>query len=184
MQRRLNTTASVIATTDAVVHDPIIGIDRKVFAGQAIPPELVHAYRKGGCETREGLETHAPGTVIAAKTITVHDDAIGIDRRLIAGQPVPRDLVNAYNAAIGGDDEAGDSPAGKYADWKRPALEAEVDERELDITGTGANGNVLVKDLIAALEANDAASTDSGADGDGDGDGDDAANTANIEKED
>jgi hypothetical protein len=37
---------------------------------------------------------------IAEKTMIVHDDALGIDRRLIEGQRVPPDLVDAYNAAV------------------------------------------------------------------------------------
>lgn len=39
--------------------------------------------------------------VIAAETVVVHDDQIGIDRQVIAGQPVPPTLVEAYEAKVG-----------------------------------------------------------------------------------
>jgi hypothetical protein len=37
---------SVIAREDLVVHDDNLGIDRKLFAGQEVPPDLVDAYAK------------------------------------------------------------------------------------------------------------------------------------------
>ena len=39
--------------------------------------------------------------VIATKDVVVHDDAIGIDRKLFAGQPVPPNLVDTYQKATG-----------------------------------------------------------------------------------
>ena len=44
-----------------------------------------------------------------------------------------------------------------YAGMKPEELTAEVEKRELTVTGTGANGNVKKGDLVAALEADDAA---------------------------
>jgi hypothetical protein len=46
-------TDQVIATEDAIVHDDVLGIDRKVFAGQPVPPDLVDAY-KGGVRSGDG----------------------------------------------------------------------------------------------------------------------------------
>lgn len=43
-----------------------------------------------------------------------------------------------------------------YAALKKAELQALADERKLTVAGTGANGNVLVSDLQAALSANDA----------------------------
>lgn len=40
-------------------------------------------------------------TVIAEKTMFVHDDVIGIDRQIIAGQAVPLDLVEVYEKESG-----------------------------------------------------------------------------------
>lgn len=40
-------------------------------------------------------------TVIAAETVTVHDESMGFDRRLVAGLEVPADLVDAYRAKVG-----------------------------------------------------------------------------------
>lgn len=49
----------VIATEDAIVHDPNLGIDRKVFAGQAVPPDLVAPYQEkvGAGDVRDTTET-------------------------------------------------------------------------------------------------------------------------------
>lgn len=44
-----------------------------------------------------------------------------------------------------------------YAGMKPEDLAAEAEKRELTVTGTGANGNVKKGDLVAALEAHDAA---------------------------
>lgn len=53
-----------------------------------------------------------------------------------------------------GSDEDGDKG---YADQSVEELQALVDERELEVEGTGKDGNVLKKDLVAALEADDEA---------------------------
>jgi hypothetical protein len=44
-----------------------------------------------------------------------------------------------------------------YAAMKSADLQAEADQRGLTVTGTGAGGNVVKDDLVAALQADDAA---------------------------
>ena len=38
---------------------------------------------------------------VAKETVVVHDEALGIDRRVLEGKPVPPDLVEAYEKATG-----------------------------------------------------------------------------------
>jgi hypothetical protein len=53
----MQTTDPVIATEDRTVHDEALGIDRKVFAGQPVPPDLVDAYNEAG---RRGVSSSRP----------------------------------------------------------------------------------------------------------------------------
>ena len=64
---------------------------------------------------------------------------------LLEGSESPR----AAAVADDGDDE--DS----YGKMSAEDLQSEVDSRGIEVEGTGANGNVLKRDLIAALEADD-----------------------------
>lgn len=73
---------------------------------------------------------------------------------LLAGDPRPdwaKDLVSDDNLG-----DSSDSDGGGYTGTK-DELQAEADERGLEVEGSGANGNVTKADLIAALEADDAA---------------------------
>ena len=166
-----------IATHDVIVHDENLGIDRKVFAGQPVPPDLVEAYEKAGGGTEELTEQaeqrirgfDAGEQVIASSDVIVHDDVLGIDRKLIAGQPVPPDLVDAYNAVGGetvvespGEVAAADAAVASsdvvstdYESQSVEDLQAEADLRGLTVTGTGKSGHVLKSDLVAALQADD-----------------------------
>ena len=90
-----------IATQDKVVHDDVLGIDRRVIAGAPIPPDLEEAYDKAGGKAEDAPPVES-GTVIATETTVIHDDAIGIDRRVIEGAPVPPDLVEAYESSRSG----------------------------------------------------------------------------------
>jgi hypothetical protein len=90
-----------------------------------------------------------------------HDDNIGIDRQIKGGQAVPPDLIDAYNAEVGnapvsvsGD---GQGESVDYDSQQVDDLQAEADRRGIEVEGTGADGNVLKKDLVAALKADDAA---------------------------
>lgn len=42
-----------------------------------------------------------PKQIIASKDVIVHDDDLGIDRQIVAGQPVPPELVKAYTGKTG-----------------------------------------------------------------------------------
>lgn len=43
-------------------------------------------------------------TPVATKDVVVHDEDMGIDRKVFAGQSVPPDLIDAYNDAVGSKD--------------------------------------------------------------------------------
>lgn len=147
-----------IATEDRVVHDPAMGIDRRVFAGQPIPPDLVEAYEAAGGGTSDIVPTPS-GRVIAKETVDLRDPNLGITRRVIEGQPVPPDLVAAYSKEVGDSDaaaaaaEEGDT---SYSKQRVEDLREEADRRGLEVEGTGADGNVVKDDLVKALEADDA----------------------------
>lgn len=85
-----------------------------------------------------------------------------------AGSTVPKDVADLIDhprawatddAASSSDSGTGNDPSGDDKDYagKSPdELKALADERKLDVTGTGKDGNVLKGDLVAALEADDA----------------------------
>ena len=105
-------TDTKIASDDRTVTDPNTGVERKVFAGTEIPPDLLDAYEQAGGASTDRPPT-APGEVIASSTMTVTDPATGVERRLLEGQPVPPDLVDAYSDATGDreDPDSGESGA-------------------------------------------------------------------------
>jgi hypothetical protein len=116
-----------------------------------------------GIRTNINLKGDPVAEVIAAENVIVHDDNLEIDRIVIAGQPVPPDLVDAYHEKVGhkaeepvADAHSDDSSSSNYADQTVEDLRAEADRRELEVEGTGKDGNVVKKDLVAALEASDA----------------------------
>lgn len=64
----------------------------------------------------------------------------------------------AESAGSGSGSGSSSTPEDKgYAGQTPDELKAEVEKRELTVTGTGASGNVKKGDLVAALEADDAA---------------------------
>jgi hypothetical protein len=102
----------------------------------------------------DGRSTTVTDQVIATEDKIVHDDALNIDRKVFAGQPVPPDLVDAYNGgtrASDGSDAQGE--AIDYGSWDVDDLESKAKELGVydDIEGTGANGNVVKADLVKAL---------------------------------
>lgn len=158
-----------IATETKVIRDEAMGIDRKVIAGQPVPPDLVAAYEEAGGALTEApavtsnrlRDDDAPAPVIASETLVVEDKAMGIHRKVVAGQPVPPDLVEAYQAAGGeaadqGGSEPDPDPVVDYDDWKVDDLKTEVEKRGLDVEGSGQDGRVVKDDLVDALKADDA----------------------------
>jgi hypothetical protein len=94
--------------------------------------------------------------VIATEDASSTTIALNIDRKVFAGQPVPPDLVDAYNGDTRASD--GSDPDGSAVDYESQSveeLEAEAKQRGIydDIEGTGANGNVVKADLVKALSA-------------------------------
>lgn len=89
-------------------------------------------------------------------------------RLFLAGESPEKEYADQITnpKAWGGDevdddkaDASGDAGATSkgYSDMKPEQLAELVAKRELEVTGTGANDNVLKKDMVAALEADDAA---------------------------
>jgi hypothetical protein len=155
-----------IATKDLVVKDEALGIERNVLAGQPIPPDLEKAYIEAGGDSddvpaNQSLRFRLDGSdeplPIAVRDMVVHDDNIGIDRQIKGGQAVPPDLIDAYNAEIGNAPASDQGEPVDYDSQQVDDLQAEADRRGLEVEGTGADGNVLKKDLVAALKADDAA---------------------------
>lgn len=84
----------------------------------------------------KGVERELP---IARESCTVTDPNIGILRQIVAGQPVPPDLVEAYEQEVGiaakdkpadepadgdaAEEKAADQPAGKKSSRRAPAPE-------------------------------------------------------------
>jgi hypothetical protein len=151
-----------IAKTDQVVHDQVMGTDRQVLAGQPVPPELLDAYHEAGGETTESNPA-APqrvrisddvASVVASRDVVVHDDAMGIDRQIIAGTRVPPDLLDAYaketgetvttpvSAATSDEELTGDDLAHRAA--------------ELKIKGRSSMTADELRDAVAKAEANPA----------------------------
>lgn len=98
--------------------------------------------------------------LIATETVVVDDENLGIKRKVILGQPVPPDLVDAYRAKVGdaaAEEDPGESGDGTvdYESKSVEALEELADERGLEVEGSGQGGNVLKQDLVDALRADD-----------------------------
>jgi hypothetical protein len=86
------------------------------------------------------------------------DHGVEIKRKLFAGQRVPADLIEAYHAATGDEPVADESATGPdYSKMTPEDLRALVDERQLQVQGSGANGNIIKTDLVNALVASDSA---------------------------
>ena len=89
----------------------------------------------------------------------VLDHGVTVQRKIIAGTRVPPDLIDAYAEKTGDTttttaDAADTSP--DYESMTVEDLQALVDDRELEVTGTGSGGNVIKADLVTALQASDA----------------------------
>lgn len=102
----------------------------------------------------------------AKKKVLAANVQVG-DRLFLAGDSPEKEYADqitnpkAWGGDAGADDDSGGGDAGAtskgYSDLTVEELTAKADERKLEVTGTGANDKVLKKDLVAALEAADAA---------------------------
>lgn len=91
-------------------------------------------------------------------------------RLFLAGESPEKEFADQITnpKAWGGDEVEGDaegsgdagSTSKGYTDLTVEELTEKADERKLEVTGTGANDKVLKKDLVAALEAADAAASE------------------------
>lgn len=92
--------------------------------------------------------------VVAKESIVVFDETLGIKRKIMAGQAVPPDLVDAYRKETG---EAPTEPApdtSSQVDFDAMSVEdlqARADSLGLTIEGTGSSGKVVKADLVKAL---------------------------------
>jgi pyruvate/2-oxoglutarate dehydrogenase complex dihydrolipoamide acyltransferase (E2) component len=122
--------------------------DTRGRAGRFTNPIGIHAHLTS-------KEPRMTDVVIASETKIVHDPLLDIDRQVVAGQPVPPDLVDAYNAEGGtvADPQAASAPTEDLASKSVPELQALADERGIEVEGTGKDGNVLKDDLVKALSA-------------------------------
>lgn len=93
---------------------------------------------------------------LAKQTVVVElelEHGVKVTRKVMEGQRVPPQLIDGYLEAIG------EKPADEQADYQAMTvedLEKLAADRELDIEGSGKDGNVLKADLINALTAADA----------------------------
>lgn len=102
----------------------------------------------------------------AGKKVLAVNVQVG-DRLFLAGESPEKEYADqitnpkAWGGDAVADDDSTSGDAGAtskgYADLTVDELTDKAAERKLEVTGTGANDKVLKKDLIAALEANDAA---------------------------
>jgi hypothetical protein len=87
------------------------------------------------------------------------DHGVKVQRKVIAGTRVPPDLIDAYTETTGdtpteaADEQSSSSP--DYGAMNVEELQALVDERELEVAGTGKDGNVVKADLVKALQNSD-----------------------------
>lgn len=96
---------------------------------------------------------------VLAHTLVVRHPETLVATALLAGTEVPEwasDLVDKGNLTDGKAAKA-ESAGGGYAGQSPDELKAEAEKRDLTVEGTGKDGNVLKGDLVAALEADDAA---------------------------
>jgi hypothetical protein len=149
-----------IAKTDQVVRDQVMGIDRQVLAGQPVPPELLDAYHEAGGETTESNPA-APqrvrisdnvASVVASRDVVVHDDAMGIDRQIIAGTRVPPDLLEAYAKETG---ESVPTPVSATSD-ELTGEDLANRAAELKIKGRSSMTADELRDAVAKAEADQA----------------------------
>lgn len=101
-------------------------------------------------EDQEGIVARTLGEpiVVGTPAFSSPDPLTEKGRMLPLTEDVSAGAVAAENEAT--------SEVVLYADMDKDVLEKLVAERELDVEGTGSNGNVLKDDLVKALNGDDA----------------------------
>lgn len=144
------------AEKDIIARDRA-GIERFVAFGTDVP--LGWTYVRDA--EPAALPPHAlqPRALANADAIAVHADAARTTaERTAAGEATVRETLPDH-ASTGAQDTGAGEPHGiaplpvNYDDMGVEDLQAEADRRGLEVEGTGANGNVLKKDLVDALKA-------------------------------
>ncbi|MET1061746.1 MAG: hypothetical protein ABWX71_02525 [Aeromicrobium sp.] len=95
-----------------------------------------------------------------AKKVLASNVFVG-GRLFLAGDSPEKEYADQITnpKAWGGDEPADADEGGKGYDGKKvDELAEEADKRGLEVEGTGKDGKVVKADLVAALEADDAAS--------------------------
>jgi hypothetical protein len=97
-------------------------------------------------------------SVVATRDVIVHDDALDIDRQLLAGQPVPPELIDAYQAKVG--DTGSRAEAGRddtaAVDEELTGDDLANRAAELKIKGRSSMTADELRDAVAKAEADQA----------------------------
>jgi pyruvate/2-oxoglutarate dehydrogenase complex dihydrolipoamide acyltransferase (E2) component len=89
------------------------------------------------------------------KVVDIQLAGVTVQRKVIAGSPIPPDLIDAYNSA-GGETAASETASETdYSKLQVEDLEQLAEERGLEVEGTGKDGNVVKADLVKALQHSD-----------------------------
>jgi hypothetical protein len=95
---------------------------------------------------------------VATRDVIVHDDALDIDRQLLAGQPVPPELIDAYQAKVG--DTGSRAEAGRddtaAVDEELTGDDLANRAAELKIKGRSSMTADELRDAVAKAEADQA----------------------------
>jgi hypothetical protein len=95
---------------------------------------------------------------VAIRDVIVHDDALDIDRQLLAGQPVPPELIDAYQAKVG--DTGSRAEAGRddtaAVDEELTGDDLANRAAELKIKGRSSMTADELRDAVAKAEADQA----------------------------
>lgn len=127
-----------------------------------------------GWKVKEADAEGLPGSISLGKVVGYRDEEqtqpILQEEIFVPGQAIPDEYVAPYLERLANDPEdhlhafleGGDIPEAsssseksEYEGWSVDDLQTEADSRNLEVEGTGSNGKVLKKDLVAALEASD-----------------------------
>jgi hypothetical protein len=151
------------ADRDVICRD-LAGVERFVAFGSDIPAG--YEYVRDAEPVKLPADATAPRSIANADAAAVHaENARARADRANRGEATVRDTL-PDTAAATGEDPAADTPPGTtpptadYDAMNVDYLETEVDRRraagrQIDVKGTGKDGNVVKADLVKALQADD-----------------------------